>query len=463
MKKIRERERGNEMNLVDFISFIDYTMLYISISGGFKAHIMSMLILYISANKQGDLKEVIKLYLEENKADENIMPFIVQILEKIKTHSKLNSKIHQDFAKKYKLSIDKTYLEVLLEVTKESLYERGKSKYISEDIMSRFFTVDDKKGLGVVLTPEHIRELFCELANNYLYEEKSEEETGNIPSKRVLLDTCSGSGAFMNGYHKWLLGSCHKAEDIKDNYICVEAWNEMFPLLLANAAYKGIKLKNMIYSSSLHKDIKDDKEVLDKIQDKADICFINPPYGLKKPGETEMDFILDSLSYIKKGGILVAIVPYSVVIKKDKLKTELLDKHTLLGVFGMNTELFYPDASVGTVIMTVKAHIPHDTDKSVYFADWKEDGFEYRKGKDGGRQDYKGLWDEIKTEWIGDVIEKREKPQQAIAHKIDKEADTEWVWEAYVKTDYSKITRADFERELKKYAIFKLMQEQGSV
>ncbi len=36
-------------------------------------------------------------------------------------------------------------------------------------------------------------------------------------------------------------------------------------------------------------------------------------------------------------------------------------------------------------------------------------------------------------------------------------AGDEWVAEAYLETDYSKITQADFESEVRKYAIYKLL------
>jgi hypothetical protein len=35
----------------------------------------------------------------------------------------------------------------------------------------------------------------------------------------------------------------------------------------------------------------------------------------------------------------------------------------------------------------------------------------------------------------------------------------EWCVEAYIETDYSKITEVDFEKQLKKYALFQYMQE----
>lgn len=35
----------------------------------------------------------------------------------------------------------------------------------------------------------------------------------------------------------------------------------------------------------------------------------------------------------------------------------------------------------------------------------------------------------------------------------------EWCAEAYMETDYSTITQKDFERELKKYVVFKILSE----
>jgi hypothetical protein len=42
-------------------------------------------------------------------------------------------------------------------------------------------------------------------------------------------------------------------------------------------------------------------------------------------------------------------------------------------------------------------------------------------------------------------------------------AADEWVAEAYMETDYSTISKADFEHELKKYVVFKIMNEAGGL
>ena len=38
-------------------------------------------------------------------------------------------------------------------------------------------------------------------------------------------------------------------------------------------------------------------------------------------------------------------------------------------------------------------------------------------------------------------------------------AENEWCAEAYMETDYSTLTQADFERELKKYVAFRILNE----
>ena len=45
----------------------------------------------------------------------------------------------------------------------------------------------------------------------------------------------------------------------------------------------------------------------------------------------------------------------------------------------------------------------------------------------------------------------------SLTHEVGPE--DEWCVEAYMETDYSTLTRADFERELKRYVAFKLLHE----
>ena len=102
-------------------------------------------------------------------------------------------------------------------------------------------------------------------------------------------------------------------------------------------------------------------------------------------------------------------------------------------------------------------HIPHDERKSVFFARWQDDGFKVIPHN--GRKDAGG-WANIRVQWM-EQIDGVADPNDFvyIRHKI--KVGDEALAEAYIKTDYSKLCDADFERTLKKYALYKYMGEQG--
>lgn len=162
---------------------------------------------------------------------------------------------------------------------------------------------------------------------------------------------------------------------------------------------------------------------------------------------------------IKTGGIGIAIVPMSCAGNSGKgLRKNILKFHTLLACMTMPSNLFF-DSHVGTAtcIMVFKAHIPHDERKSVFFARWQDDGF--KVVPHNGRKDAGG-WANIRVQWM-EQIDGVADPNDFvyIRHKI--KAGDEALAEAYIKTDYSKLCDADFERTLKKYALYKYMGEQG--
>lgn len=70
-----------------------------------------------------------------------------------------------------------------------------------------------------------------------------------------------------------------------------------------------------------------------------------------------------------------------------------------------------------------------------------------------GRVDYHVKWNEIKKDWIYNYRNKKEIKVQSIKKHVM--AEDEWCAEAYMETDYSKLTQEDFEAELKKYVLFK--------
>ena len=174
-------------------------------------------------------------------------------------------------------------------------------------------------------------------------------------------------------------------------------------------------------------------------------------------GQDELDFISSMLYYLKENGIGIAIVPMSCAGNKGKkIREKILKHHTLLACMTMPNQLFFDSkVMVATCIMVFKAHIPHNEDKSVFFARWKNDGFVVIPHNGRKKTDE---WEKIKKTWIEQIDGTAEKNDFIWLKKKIKIKD-EALAEAYIKTDYSKLTDEIFERTLKKFALFKYMDE----
>ena len=365
-------------------------------------------------------------------------------------------------------------------------------KYTEVDIMGTFYTVflkyakGDTKDKGIVLTPKHIMELFCDIAEYYLG--KKLDDTTKI------LDTCCGTGGFLIGaLHRMDTNIKNKsiAQDKKDEkhkkvrlecLIGVEREPEMFALAYTNMRFHGDGKSNLYLCSSLLKDCgvarKDStgkaitlKEEFEQMEDKIKVGMINPPYALlntkdkkkkgeKQTGQSELDFIFSMLSYLDIGGIGIAIVPMSCASNKNeaKLRNTILKEHTLLACMTMPPQVFKnSDVTTNTCIVVFKAHIPHkDSTKNVFVARWIDDGFVTIPHS--GRFDKENKWLAIKQEWIRQ-IKGQSSRNDSVYMNVEINENDEWLAEAYVPTDYSKLTKDNFVSLLKRYALYKYMQE----
>ena len=433
--------------------------------------------------------------------------------------------------------------------------------YSGVDVMGEFyttflrFTKGNAKEKGIVLTPKHITELFCDIAE-YYSEKPFTEDT-------KIIDICCGTGAFLISALSKIKANIY-SQPISDNkkqekyekaqsnsLIGIERDPSMYALAYANMRFHGDGKSNLFNCSSLLVDsyapIDDSGKTYlnDNVKvpihealasfGNIDIGMINPPYSLDKKdnsssqnydiilqkeecegrikilkkrlsqakkktsgasandiltiekeivkqklqveqiekqlkdtrmdevvfskGQDELDFVASMLHYLKEGGIGIAIVPMSCASNSgSKLRAKVLEHHTLMACMTMPSQLFF-DSRVGipTCIMVFKAHIRHDENKSVFFARWKDDGFAVIPHN--GRKDA-GNWTFIKNEWL-EQVDGTAKADPHIWLKKKISIKDEALAEAYIETDYSKLTDSDFERTLKKYALFKYMEENG--
>jgi type I restriction-modification system DNA methylase subunit len=228
----------------------------------------------------------------------------------------------------------------------------------------------------------------------------------------------------------------------------IEQQPGMYALAASNMILRGDGKANLFQCSCF------DDDVLSKVRAlKPTVGFINPPYSQKGSDLHEFNYIERMLECLERGGRGIAIVPMSCAVAPHPLKERVLRHHTLGAVMSMPSDLFYP-VGVVTCIMVFKAHVPHDpTKRKTWFGYWKDDGFV--KTKNDGRVDKKKAWDEIRTRWLQQYRDGEVVPGQCVKASVT--ADDEWCAEAYLETDYSTLSQVDFEREVRKFLVYQLL------
>jgi type I restriction-modification system DNA methylase subunit len=313
------------------------------------------------------------------------------------------------------------------------------------DVLGKFYTefiryAGSEKGQGLVLTPAHITDLFCDLAG--------------ITKNDVIYDPCCGTGSFLIAAMKRMFEYAGNNEEKKLNVknkqlIGVELRPSMFTYACSNMMMRGDGKSNIYCGDcfSLENIIQD--------HHKPTVSFLNPPYDVGAEGQ--MLFIEHALNMVsEQNGTVVAIVQMSCGFGKEKklvaVKKRILAQHHLVAVLSMPNELFNPNASVVTCIMVFKANVAHEGRKT-WFGYFKDDGFEKRKNK--GRIDVRGKWEDIKSKWITAYKDKDEITGLSVKQEVA--AIDEWCAEAYMETDYSTLNHSDFEKKIKEFVAFKLL------
>jgi len=112
------------------------------------------------------------------------------------------------------------------------------------DIIGNFYgefiryTGGDGKGLGIVLTPKHITDLFADLAN--------------LDKNSVVLDICAGTSGFLISAMKKMVAKVDADEKIKileNNLIGIEQEPQMFALAVSNMILRGDGKTNLYQGS----------------------------------------------------------------------------------------------------------------------------------------------------------------------------------------------------------------------
>lgn len=354
-------------------------------------------------------------------------------------------KIKNKRAKKEEFTL--TVLKEFILYLKKYVYPLIRHANIGYDVLGRFYiefiryAASEQKS-GLVLTPAHITELFCDL--------------GELTSNDIVYDPCCGTGGFlvaaMQRMFKLAGNNMKLREHIRKEQICgCEIRSDIFSYACSSMRFRGDGKSN-IYNGSCFNNV---KSIADN--HKPTISFLNPPYDVGTA--SQMEFIEHSLAVLDKkaNGRVIAIVQMSCATKSEsdlkKIKERLLASHHLRAVISMPDDLFYP-VGVVTCIMVFEANKPNKG-KKTWFGYFKDDGFEKRKYI--GRIDVKDRYTALKERLLSAYLNFDEIPGLSVRQEVT--ADDEWCAEAYMETDYSTLSENDFDTKMREYCAFKLLSK----
>lgn len=342
--------------------------------------------------------------------------------------------------------LGKTPLKYYTEFLKKNVFDSIKYKSSSEDFIGRFYgefmhySGGDGQSLGIVLTPAHICELFCDLLD--------------VKPDDIVLDPCCGTAGFLVAAMHHMITDVSddtKKKAIKKKQLHgFELQSNMFAIACTNMILRDDGNSNIACQDFL-------KQNPAQVQLKgATVGMMNPPYsqGTKAdPSQYELSFVEHLLDSLVEGARAAVIVPQSSMTGKpndDKIafKKSILDHHTLEGVITCNTDTFY---GVGTnpVIAVFTANEPHPSDKQCKFIDFRDDGFEVRA--------HVGLVEgdsaKDKKQHLLDVWNGRIKAPSKFCVESTVTAEDEWLHSFYYFNDEVP-TEEDFERAIGDYLSF---------
>jgi type I restriction-modification system DNA methylase subunit len=353
--------------------------------------------------------------------------------------------------------LGKTPLKHYVEFLNEKIYKSIKYTKSSEDYLGRFYgefmsySGGDGQALGIVLTPKHITDIFCDLVD--------------IKYDDVVFDPTCGTGGFLVASMYHMLEKLQEEQTsfgmpenkFKQQQINIrqkqlhgfELQPYMFTIATTNMILRGDGKSNLLNEDFLAQNPS-------KLQlAQPTIGMINPPYsqGSKSnPDLYEINFISHLLDSLTLGGRCIAIVPQSSMTGKTKeeaeVKANILKKHTLEGVITLNKDTFY-GVGVMPCIVIFTAGISHPKDKECKFIDFRNDGFkvaphigliETEQAKD-------------KKQHLLDIWFDRIEGETKFCVKTTVEASDEWLHSFYYFNDEIP-TEEDFEKTIGDYLTF---------
>lgn len=355
-----------------------------------------------------------------------------------------------------------------------------------QDILNLFFIAFNKytgkADKNQAFTPDHITEFMCRITD--------------VDRTKVVLDGTCGSGSFLVQAMVKEIADCRRDKTEKESEELIRQVKEkhIFGIEVEEKAY-GLSTTNMLIHGDGNSNIKfgsifDSKKFI--MEADPDIILMNPPYNAKpigipaaykttwtakaKDGKEDptkgfvfVHFISDVIKELndlkEKAGKptkqvkLAVLLPVAAAIGTsdiiEKEKIAMLENNTLEAVFTLPNEIFYPGASACACCMLFTLGKPHSEEKETFFGYCKDDGFKKKKNLGRVEQfnvDNESLWKKIEKEWL--YLFRNHKAEPGKSATVVVNGESEWLCEAYMKTDYNTLKEEDFQRTLNDYLAY---------
>lgn len=359
-----------------------------------------------------------------------------------------------------------------------------------QDILNLFFIAFNKytgkADKNQAFTPDHITEFMCRITD--------------VDRTKVVLDGTCGSGSFLVQAMVKEIADCRRDKTEKEAEELIKQVKEkhIFGIEVEEKAY-GLSTTNMLIHGDGNSNIRfgsifDNKKFI--MEADPDIILMNPPYnatpinipaaykstwtakakdGKEDPtkGFVFIHFLSDVIKELndqkEKAGKptkqvkLAVLLPVAAAIGTsdiiEKEKIAMLENNTLEAVFTLPNEIFYPGASACACCMLFTLGKTHSADKETFFGYCKDDGFKKKKNLGRVEQfnaDNESLWKEIEKEWL--YLFKNHKAEPGKSATVVVNGESEWLCEAYMKTDYSKLSALDFQQTLNNYLAYQMKE-----
>ena len=209
-------------------------------------------------------------------------------------------------------TLGKTPIKYFTEFLYDSIYHNIRYQSSAEDYLGRFYgefmsySGGDGQNLGIVLTPKHITELFCDLVDIK-------------PSDKVLDPCCGTAGFLIASMHNMLeqTDDAYEQDQIRKHRLFgIEEQSYMFTIATTNMILRGDGKSNLENQDFLRQN--PSKLQLEK---NCTVGMMNPPYSMgskANPSLYEINFTEHLLNSLVAGGRAIVIVPQSSFTGKTK-------------------------------------------------------------------------------------------------------------------------------------------------